>query len=192
MGKGLSGGRIIVRPSAGAAFAPEDNVIIGNVAFFGATSGEGFIGGLAGERFGVRNSGAIVVVEGVGDHGCEYMTGGTALILGPVGRNFAAGMTGGIAYVYDPEAGLASKLGSHAVELLPPDDQDAALIRRLMESHLKHTASPLARRLLAAFDPAAFVKAIPTAYRKAQEAYAAAAGEDEEARLLCAYEAVTA
>lgn len=192
VGKGLSGGRIIVRPSAGAAFAPEDNVIIGNVAFFGATSGEGFIGGLAGERFGVRNSGAIVVVEGVGDHGCEYMTGGTALILGPVGRNFAAGMTGGIAYVYDPEAGLASKLGSHAVELLPPDDQDAALIRRLMESHLKHTASPLARRLLAAFDPAAFVKAIPTAYRKAQEAYAAAAGEDEEARLLCAYEAVTA
>ncbi len=192
VGKGLSGGRIVVRPPADASFVPEENVIIGNVAFFGATSGEGYIGGLAGERFCVRNSGAFVVAEGVGDHGCEYMTGGTALILGPVGRNFAAGMTGGIAFVYDPTAALGSKIGSRAVELLQPDGQDTALIRRLMEAHVSHTGSPLAKRLLAAFDPAAFVKVIPTAYRKAQEAYAAAADEEEEARLLRAYEAVTA
>ena len=120
------------------------------------------------------------------------MTGGTALILGPVGRNFAAGMTGGIAFVYDPESALGGKIGSRAVEQRRPDSRDAALIRRLMEAHAAYTGSPLAKRLLAAFHPEDFIKVIPTAYRKAQEAYAAAEGEEEEARLLRAYEAVTA
>ncbi len=100
-GKGLSGARLIIYPSKQASFVPEENIIIGNVAFYGATSGEAFIRGKAGERFGVRNSGANIVVEGVGDHGCEYMTGGNIIILGATGRNFAAGMSGGIAYVYD-------------------------------------------------------------------------------------------
>ena len=105
-GKGLSGAKLIIYPSKNAGFVPEENIIIGNVAFYGATSGEAFISGKAGERFGVRNSGANVVVEGVGDHGCEYMTGGNVIILGETGRNFAAGMSGGIAYVYDVKVNL--------------------------------------------------------------------------------------
>ena len=103
VGKGLSGGEIVVRPPAAATFKAEDSIIIGNVALYGATSGKAFFRGVAAERFCVRNSGASAVVEGVGDHGCEYMTGGNAIILGPTGRNFAAGMSGGVAYVYDPK-----------------------------------------------------------------------------------------
>ncbi len=109
-GKGLSGARLIIYPPKNATFTPEENIIIGNVAFYGATVGEAFIRGKAGERFGVRNSGAHVVVEGVGDHGCEYMTGGRVLILGDTGRNFAAGMSGGIAYVYDVKGKFADQL----------------------------------------------------------------------------------
>ena len=110
LGKGLSGGKLIVRPSRAATFAPEDNIIIGNVGLYGATSGEAYIRGLAGERFAVRNSGAVTVVEGIGDHGCEYMTGGRVLVLGKTGRNFAAGMSGGIAYVLDAQATFARAL----------------------------------------------------------------------------------
>ncbi len=119
VGKGLSGGRIVVRPSDGAPadYVAEDNIIGGNVILFGATSGQAFLRGVVGERFAVRNSGAHAVVEGVGDHGCEYMTGGKVAILGPTGRNFAAGMSGGIAYVYDPQGALPDNLNAEMVEL---------------------------------------------------------------------------
>ena len=116
-GKGLSGARLIIYPPKNASFVPEENIIIGNVAFYGATSGEAFIRGKAGERFGVRNSGANVVVEGVGDHGCEYMTGGRVMILGDTGRNFAAGMSGGIAYVYDVNGKFAENCNTEMVDL---------------------------------------------------------------------------
>ena len=117
VGKGLSGGRLIVRPPANATFAAEDNVIIGNVALYGATSGEAFVRGIAGERFAVRNSGADAVVEGVGDHGCEYMTGGRVVVLGRTGRNFAAGMSGGMAYVLDPDGSFALNCNIDMVDL---------------------------------------------------------------------------
>src|SRR5207253_11138237 len=117
VGKGLSGGRVIVHPSKDARFAAEENILIGNVVLYGATSGEAFFGGVAGERFAVRNSGATAVVEGVGDHGCEYMTGGTVVVLGRTGRNFAAGMSGGVAYVLDASGDFASRCNAALVEL---------------------------------------------------------------------------
>src|SRR5207247_4265129 len=117
IGKGMSGGRIVVRPPAGARFAPEDNVIVGNVALYGATGGDLFANGLAGERFAVRNSGARAVVEGVGDHGCEYMTGGVVVVLGPTGRNFAAGMSGGEAYVFDEFGAFRGLCNTEMVDL---------------------------------------------------------------------------
>src|SRR5207237_2695103 len=123
-GKGLSGGRIVLSPPRAATFAAEHNVIAGNVALYGATSGEAFIRGIAGERFAVRNSGATAVVEGVGDHGCEYMTGGRVVVLGKTGRNFAAGMSGGIAYVYDPNASFAARCNPEFVDLEPLDRED--------------------------------------------------------------------
>ena len=122
LGKGLSGGRVIVRPPAKATFVAEENIIVGNVAFYGATGGEAFIRGVAGERFCVRNSGVRVVVEGVGDHGCEYMTGGLVVVLGPTGRNFAAGMSGGIAYVLDEEGNFARRCNQALVDWTDTDD----------------------------------------------------------------------
>src|SRR5438093_9340220 len=122
IGKGLSGGRIIVYPPRQATFVPEDNIIVGNVALYGATSGEAYVRGLAGERFAVRNSGAHAVVEGVGDHGCEYMTGGRAVVLGRTGRNFAAGMSGGIAYVLDVAGRFSGRCNQEMVDLEPLDD----------------------------------------------------------------------
>ena len=122
--KGLSGARLIIYPPKQASYVPEENIIIGNVAFYGATSGEAFIRGKAGERFCVRNSGAKVVVEGVGDHGCEYMTGGVAVILGATGRNFAAGMSGGIAYVYDVQSKFATMCNTEMIDLDPLDNED--------------------------------------------------------------------
>src|SRR6266403_4952192 len=124
LGKGLSGGKIIVFPPAGSAFVPEENIIIGNVGLYGATSGEAYIRGMAGERFCVRNSGADAVVEGVGDHGCEYMTGGHVVILGSTGRNFGAGMSGGIAYVLDEEGDFDTRVNLETIDLDPMDDQD--------------------------------------------------------------------
>src|SRR6185369_3170334 len=137
VGKGLSGGRIAVFPPKGATFAAEDNVIAGNVALYGATSGEAYFRGIAGERFAVRNSGATAVVEGVGDHGCEYMTGGQVVVLGPTGRNFAAGMSGGVAYVLDLHE---ARVNRGMVDLEPLDAEDADLLRVLVQRHVEHTS----------------------------------------------------
>ena len=165
VGKSLSGGVITIRPSKGQTAKPEDNVIVGNVIAYGATSGSIFINGQAGERFGIRNSGATLVVEGVGDHGCEYMTGGVAVVLGPVGVNFAAGMTGGAAYVYDEAATLDLNCNLDSVDLamVGADTDDEAELLELLREHNRRTGSPLAGRMLtdwAAYRPR-FVKVIP-------------------------------
>ena len=151
VGKSLSGGMITIAPPCGFTGAPEDNVIAGNVIAYGATSGSIFVNGLAGERFGIRNSGATLVAEGVGDHGCEYMTGGVAAILGPVGVNFAAGMTGGVAYVYDETASLDLNSNLDSVDLFPVEEgtEDEEALLALLDEHVKRTGSPKARRLLA-------------------------------------------
>ena len=169
-GKGLSGAKMIVKPPREATFAAEENIIIGNVAFYGATGGRAFVRGLAGERFCVRNSGAEVVVEGVGDHGCEYMTGGRAIILGPTGRNFAAGMTGGIAYVLDPDQSFAERCNPELVDLERlEDEREVAYIRGMIEQHLERTGSPVARRLLGewAATVGRFVQVVPRDYKRA-------------------------
>ena len=165
-GKGLSGGIVSARPHETATFKYDENTIIGNVAFFGATGGKGFINGLAGQRFGVRNSGATIVVEGVGNHGCEYMTGGTALILGEVGQNFAAGMTGGVAYVYDQYGTLDSRCNKANVALKTPTDAELQEIHALIEEHVRYTQSPRGIKLLYRFEALKrhFVKVIPNEY----------------------------
>ena len=147
-GKGLSGGKIIVKPPADFPGLPEQNIIVGNVALFGATGGEAYFRGIAGERFCVRNSGAWAVVEGVGDHGCEYMTGGRAVILGPTGRNFAAGMSGGIAFVYDPNGVFPGRCNRAMVDLKPLHPESLPELRRMLERHARYTDSPIARRIL--------------------------------------------
>jgi glutamate synthase (ferredoxin) len=172
VGKGLSGGKLVVLPSKGATFLPEENIIIGNVALYGATSGEAYIRGLAGERFAVRNSGAVAVVEGVGDHGCEYMTGGRVVVLGKTGRNFAAGMSGGIAYIYDPKSSFAPRCNPEFVDLEPLDRaEDADLVRDLLKRHVRYTGSTLAARLLDEWATASgrFVKVMPRDYRRVLE-----------------------
>ncbi|SHQ88041.1 Putative ferredoxin-dependent glutamate synthase [Mycobacteroides abscessus subsp. bolletii] len=176
VGKGLSGGHIVVRPSREApeGFVAEKNIIGGNVILFGATSGEAFLNGVVGERFAVRNSGAAAVVEGVGDHGCEYMTGGTVVVLGPTGRNFAAGMSGGVAYVYDPGKRLMDNLNDEMVDLdaLDPDDQQ--VLRSLIEKHVAATDSAVGQRILADWSghSDSFVKVMPRDYRRVLEAIA--------------------
>ncbi len=167
-GKGLSGATLIVYPSADANFIAENNSIIGNVALYGATSGEAFIRGKAGERFAVRNSGATVVTEGVGDHGCEYMTGGTAVILGDTGRNFAAGMSGGIAYIYDFKNEFANKCNMEMVELDPIEESDALVLHQLITKHAAFTKSAVAQFILADFDNQLknFIKVFPSDYKK--------------------------
>ncbi len=150
-GKGLSGGRLIVRPPAGAGFVAERSVIAGNTVLYGATSGEAFLRGRAGERFCVRNSGATAVVEGVGDHGCEYMTGGVVCVLGETGRNFAAGMSGGTAFVLDPDGALPARCNPGSVSLEAPAGADEPLVRDLLERHLAATGSAVAERVLAAW-----------------------------------------
>jgi glutamate synthase (NADPH/NADH) large chain len=169
-GKGLSGANLIVYPAKEAPFNARENILIGNVAFFGATGGKSFIRGLAGERFCVRNSGAIAVVEGVGDHGCEYMTGGTAVILGPTGRNFAAGMSGGVAYVYDPENKFASNCNTEMVELEKLSETDLATLKALIEEHKACTGSDVAEEILADWSASAtkFVKVMPVDYKRMQ------------------------
>ena len=168
-GKGLSGAKLIVYPSNEAAFVPEENIIIGNVAFYGATSGEAYIRGKAGERFGVRNSGANVVVEGVGDHGCEYMTGGRVVILGETGRNFAAGMSGGIAYIYDVKSQFASLCNKEMVDLDPISDEDIHVLHGMITKHYDYTDSAVARFVLNDFDNQVknFIKVFPKDYKKA-------------------------
>ncbi|MDF2381032.1 glutamate synthase large subunit [Nostoc ellipsosporum NOK] len=167
-GKGLSGAKLIIYPDKQASFVPEENIIIGNVAFYGATSGEAYIRGKAGERFAVRNSGARVVVEGIGDHGCEYMTGGIAVILGDTGRNFAAGMSGGIAYVYDVKGKFAGNCNREMIDLDPLDEEDACTLRYMINRHYEYTGSTVARFLLNDLDNqlSHFVKVFPKDYKK--------------------------
>jgi glutamate synthase (NADPH/NADH) large chain len=168
IGKGLSGAKIIVYPSKKSSFVAEDNIIIGNTAFIGATSGEAYIRGKAGERFCVRNSGAKVVVEGVGDHGCEYMTGGTAVILGETGRNFAAGMSGGVAYIYDVKGNLPSLFNAEMADLEPLDEEDIPNLKTMIEQHLAYTGSKVASFIISDWENQLknFVKAMPRDYKK--------------------------
>ncbi|OQP63440.1 glutamate synthase subunit alpha [Niastella vici] len=168
-GKGLSGAKLIVYPSKQSSYVPEENIIIGNVAFYGATSGEAYIRGKAGERFGVRNSGAQVVVEGVGDHGCEYMTGGRVVILGATGRNFAAGMSGGIAYIYDVKGQFATQCNKEMVDLDPLDAEDAQALNDMITRHYAYTGSTVARFVLDDFENQLknFIKVFPKDYKKA-------------------------
>jgi glutamate synthase domain-containing protein 3 len=167
-GKGLSGGRLIVHPLPGSTFAASENVIIGNVALYGATAGQAFVCGLAGERFAVRNSGAVAVVEGVGDHGCEYMTGGRVVVIGRTGRNFAAGMSGGFAYVLDAAGDFARRCNPGMVDLDPLDEIDLATVFDLLQRHLACTGSQHAEHLLAAwkFVQRQFVKVAPRDYKR--------------------------
>lgn len=171
-GKGLSGARLVVYPPKQSIFVPEENIIIGNTSFYGATSGEAYIRGKAGERFCVRNSGAKVVVEGVGDHGCEYMTGGTAVILGATGRNFAAGMSGGVAYVYDVNGQFESLCNKEMVDLDPLDAEDVVLLQELVTNHYRYTNSTVAKFLLDDLENQVrnFVKVFPRDYKKALKA----------------------
>jgi glutamate synthase domain-containing protein 3 len=169
VGKGLSGGKIAVFPSRLASFPAEDNVIIGNVAFYGATAGEGYVRGTAGERFCVRNSGATAVVEGVGDHGCEYMTGGRVVILGGTGRNFAAGMSGGVAYVLDEGGDFARRCNKEMVSLGKLDDaEEIAELKALIGRHLQHTGSKRAEEILGAWSEwtSYFVRVMPNDYKR--------------------------
>ncbi len=172
VGKGLSGGKVIIYPPHDSQFKAEDNILIGNVALYGATSGETYFRGVAAERFCVRNSGASAVVEGVGDHGCEYMTGGRAVILGPTGRNFAAGMSGGIAYVWDPQRLFADRCNMEMVELETiQTDEDIEELHHLVTNHQRYTKSPVAERLLANWQRSLrqFVKVMPTDYKRVLE-----------------------
>jgi glutamate synthase (NADPH/NADH) large chain len=166
VGKGLSGGVLAVRPPARAAYKSQDAVIIGNTCLYGATSGRAFFAGRAGERFGVRNSGASAVVEGVGDHGCEYMTGGCVVVLGPTGRNFGAGMSGGVAYVLDDDGTMASRanLATVAVEGLDAADMDH--LWSLLEEHVALTKSACGRMILSSRARWRFVKVMPHEWRK--------------------------
>ena len=172
VGKGMSGGRIVVIPPAGATFMPHENIIIGNVVLYGATGGELYVNGTAGERFAVRNSGATAVVEGVGDHGCEYMTGGLVVIIGPTGNNFGAGMSGGIAYVYDPSELFDTKCNFDMVDLESVSDpKDKIRLKGLIENHFMLTKSPKAQTLLEHWEShlPLFVKVIPIDYRQVLE-----------------------
>jgi glutamate synthase domain-containing protein 3 len=168
-GKGMAGGQLVVRPPREAAFTAEQNVVVGNVVLYGATSGRAFFRGLAGERFAVRNSGAIAVVEGVGDHGCEYMTGGRVVVLGPTGLNFAAGMSGGVAYVLDVDGGFRSRCNTELVGFDEITCDEALELRGWIEQHGELTDSPVAERLLADWDEqlTRFVKVMPHDYKRA-------------------------
>ena len=192
VGKGLSGGRLVLRPSknAPAGYIAEDNIIGGNVILFGATSGVALIRGTVGERFAVRNSGAHAVVEGVGDHGCEYMTGGRVVILGQTGRNFAAGMSGGVAFVYDPGNNLPANLNTEMVALEQLDDADLDWLYEILTAHVAATDSAVGQRILADWTGQVgnFVKVMPRDYKRVLEAIAAAelAGEDVDAAIMAA------
>ncbi|MFB5267059.1 glutamate synthase large subunit [Paenibacillus enshidis] len=194
VGKGLSGGKIIVKKSSKATFKADENIIIGNTAFYGATSGEAYISGIAGERFAVRNSGARVVVEGAGDHGCEYMTGGRVVVLGGTGRNFAAGMSGGIAYVYDPEGSFLHRCNLEMVLLERVEDAaEAADLRGMIERHVAYTDSEAGQRILKDWEASLqhFVRVIPKDYKRMLEQIekVEASGLTGDEALLAAFEA---
>ena len=174
-GKGLSGGKLVVYPPKGSTFKPEDNIIIGNVAFYGATSGKAFINGVAGERFCVRNSGAVAVVEGVGDHGCEYMTGGRVVVIGKTGKNFAAGMSGGVAYVLDEDRDLYTKLNKEMVLFSEVKEKyDIIELKSLIEEHTAATGSTKGKEILDNFDEylPKFKKIVPHDYKEMMSAIA--------------------
>ncbi|MGH8188631.1 MAG: glutamate synthase subunit alpha, partial [Steroidobacteraceae bacterium] len=169
VGKGLSGGKLVVFPPAGSTFVPGENIIIGNVAFYGATGGEAYISGMAGERFCVRNSGIHAVVEAVGDHGCEYMTGGRVIVLGPAGRNFGAGMSGGVAYVLDERGDFAQSVNREMVDIGPlAEPEEIAAIGAMIERHLGYTKSARAREVLDNWDKMVprFVRVMPRDYHR--------------------------
>jgi glutamate synthase (NADPH/NADH) len=170
VGKGLSGGRIVVYPPKVSSFKAEENMIAGNVVLYGAVKGDAFLRGMAGERFAVRNSGARTVVESVGDHGCEYMTGGVVVILGATGRNFAAGMSGGIAYVLNEDGQFKSRCNMSMVDLEPiVEKDDVVVLKDLIQKHLDFTGSAVAKRILDSWDKTLpqFVKVFPKEYRRA-------------------------
>ena len=169
VGKGMSGGRIVIRPHPKSTLIPEDNIVVGNTLLYGATGGEAFFRGIGGERFAVRNSGAKAVVEGVGDHGCEYMTGGIVVVLGATGRNFAAGMSGGIAYVYDADGHFSSLYNPAMVELQSmEEEEDKTALRQLLEKHKTYTESRIATQILADWEGslAKFIKVMPLEYKR--------------------------
>jgi glutamate synthase (ferredoxin) len=173
LGKGLSGGKIIVYPPEGSTFVPEENIIIGNVALYGATAGEVYIRGMAGERFGVRNSGVQAVVEAVGDHGCEYMTGGCVVVLGQAGRNFAAGMSGGVAYVLDEAGDFPTRCNKQMVTLEKlVDPEEIETVRGMIQRHGDYTKSKRAWKVLALWDQmtSKFVKVMPKDYKRVLDA----------------------
>ncbi|MEI8175786.1 MAG: glutamate synthase-related protein, partial [Candidatus Omnitrophota bacterium] len=185
VGKGISGGRIIIYPDKKSVYRPEENIIIGNTTFYGAIQGEAYIRGVAGERFCIRNSGLNAVVEGLGDHGCEYMTGGRIVVLGPIGRNFGAGMSGGIAYIHTPGDTIKSRLNMDMIELSPLTKNDLETIKNLLVNHYRCTQSPLAKKLTDDFTTAArqFVKILPLEYKRIlaeQEKAAAEASEESD------------
>ncbi|HVJ96647.1 MAG TPA: glutamate synthase subunit alpha, partial [Acidimicrobiia bacterium] len=189
-GKGLSGGTLVLRPSRNAQFVAEENIIAGNVILYGATAGNVFIRGIVGERFCVRNSGATAVVEGVGDHACEYMTGGRAVILGATGRNFAAGMSGGYAFVWDPDRTLYRRLNHDMVDIDVPDDEDIEWLRNVVTMHMELTGSPVAERILTKWHANAskFAKIFPKDYKRVLEAQrdALERGEDVDEAVMAA------
>jgi glutamate synthase (ferredoxin) len=192
-GKGLSGGKIIVYPPNEATFKAEENIIVGNVAFYGATSGEAYIRGVAGERFAVRNSGVHAVVEGVGDHGCEYMTGGRVVVLGSTGRNFAAGMSGGEAYVYDPDGSFAKRCNFEMVELEKLENpSELEEVKAMITRHYEYTDSPVAKAMIDHWGATApnFTKVMPRDYKRVMEAVAlvAAEGLSGEEALMAAFD----
>ena len=183
VGKGLSGGRVVIYPPAESSFVPEENIIIGNTCLYGATSGEAYFRGIAAERFCVRNSGASTVVEGVGDHGCEYMTGGRVVVLGPTGRNFAAGMSGGVAYIWDRDDRFAELCNMGMVELEAVEaEQDIAELKQLIENHMRYTGSTVAREVLDNWEASLqqFVKVMPTDYKRVLAEMAAKQKAEQE------------
>jgi glutamate synthase (ferredoxin) len=193
IGKGLSGGKIIVYPPEGSTFLPEENIVIGNVAFYGATGGQAYIRGVAGERFCVRNSGVHAVVEGVGDHGCEYMTGGCVVVLGSTGRNFAAGMSGGVAYVLDETGDFPNRCNQEMVYLERLDDgSEIRGVEAMIRQHAEYTDSELAWRILDDWDRkiAKFVKIMPKDYKRMLEAFerVKAVGLSGEEAVMAAFE----
>jgi glutamate synthase (ferredoxin) len=172
VGKGLSGGKIIVYPPDGSTFIPEENIIIGNVAFYGATAGEAYVRGMSGERFCVRNSGVHAVVEAVGDHGCEYMTGGRVVVLGPTGRNFAAGMSGGIAYVLDETGDFPGRCNKQMVALeWLTEAEEIEFVRQMISRHADYTKSKRGWKVLSLWDEMVpkFVKVMPKDYKRVLE-----------------------
>ncbi len=193
LGKGLSGGKIVVVPPAGSTFVPEENIIVGNVAFYGATAGEAYIRGVAGERFCVRNSGVMAVVEAIGDHGCEYMTGGQVVVLGRTGRNFGAGMSGGIAWVLDEKGDFKTRCNTELVGLGPVDEAaEAAILQELVRRHAAHTQSTVARRMLEEWNAwlPKFVRVLPHDYRRVLESQARMRerGLSEQEAVMAAFE----